>query len=250
MCVCNAGATNIVVSLSNLQAYRNRANDGGGVFVHGKASVSATAINVSMNKAIVTATGLHGNGGGVFVGSNTVFQITDGLLLSNWAGVSGGGLYAEDSASVELDGGLARKNAAGACLVCAGGGLAVVRGGQLFATSFVVEQNVAASGGALSVMSSATTTLTDCTIVENSAKNKGGGAFVADNGFLSVLRGTLSTLAAPNGGAVACESNGTVEMTGVTVSNCRCFFTDFSSPFGTVYIHSTMFVLHFFHCGE
>ena len=82
----------------------HKSYNGGGVFLSAPASHLSCEFNmaggtISGNEAIASS-GSYGNGGGVYVGPNSVFNFTAGTISGNTAEYNGGGIYIDVPSSI------------------------------------------------------------------------------------------------------------------------------------------------------
>ena len=168
-----------------------------------------------------------GNGGGIYVSTDHTFNMQGGTVSGNKSGNQGAGVYHLASKG-NYTGGTVTKNVAfknGGGFVFTGASqitmkeLQVVENEAWLAGAFIINnskavvtaencdfsrnQAVESHGGAIYAVWGSTGTLKNCTITENTAKQR-GGAIATDNGAIMTLEGCTITgnTAGTEGGAV------------------------------------------------
>ena len=159
------------------------------------------------------------NGGGI------EFNSTGGSLTMKDCEISGnkakygGGVYVE-SGALTVTGGTIRDNIA----VSRGGGVGAGASATVTLTNCAIESCKTTSttsgdgGGGICINSGVTVNVSDCTFVLCKAGLSGGGIWNA--GELDVSNTSFTTCSAKNKGGGICNSNGHVEPTNVTYSDC------------------------------
>ena len=169
----------------------NRAQWGGGVYLHYGSNMTVTA-----GGSITSNTATH-NGGGVMLndaekGTNPTLTLTDGTVAFNEAlGVNadgssnangnGGGICGQKKATVILSGGTVEYNTA-----VNGGGIHLLNNSSADIRGGYISGNTAkaGSGGGIYVNSQSSATLSGGTVAQNTASVSGGGIYA--NGTLTV----------------------------------------------------------------
>ena len=157
------------VVMTNGSLSGNSAQSGGALYSAGKFAL--TDVAVSGNEA-------GGNGGAVFMGSNTTATISGGSFTGNEAAGStgGGAIYMAAGADLTVTGTAFEENK----VTGSGGGGAVNTRGTLTLTSATFTENEAVnkSGGAIYIYKSGAKVIaTGCTFTGNVAYNSGGGIY-------------------------------------------------------------------------
>ena len=162
----------------NCRIANNSAAYGGGVFQGGSGRVEVSDSRIEFN-----TTGTHG--GGLYVNGSAA--LTNTLVLSNTAEGHGGGLHV-DAGSTTLSGGLFSNNRA---LGDNGGAVNVNRDIRIQGTHFISNSTNDRGGALLQWNAGYAVTVTNARFERNTAKNQGGGAFVA--GALVISNSTFMT---------------------------------------------------------
>ncbi|KNC54476.1 polymorphic outer membrane protein [Thecamonas trahens ATCC 50062] len=161
-----------VASVTGATFHNNSAgSSGGGLGASASSGVAVSGTTLTANVA-------SQRGGAVFALEAEV-SVSGGLMRSNSAGVSGGGLAGGSMSVLALTGGvLVSHNRAGQ----AGGGIAAADGASLRVTGpsgAAIEHNVAVLGGGLYAVRAAAVDLTSASLSHNVASKAGGGAHVS-----------------------------------------------------------------------
>lgn len=185
-------------------------NYGGGVYVNTDAIMNMTDGAISGNTATY--------GGGVYVNASNL-NFTSGTVSENVAS-SGGGIYI-NAGSADIAGGLIIKNTATDAAATAGGGGVFVNNGALTVsgTSKINENVSARYGGGIRIdgtTDNSTVEISSGSLSDNTAA-VGGGAYIAGNFAALTLNGSATVSgneASTNGGGVAAFAGSTVEVAG------------------------------------
>jgi len=156
----------------------NQSNlDGGGLYLQ--------ALEVSISSSSFKGNSALGSGGGLFIHS-TKANINSTIIQDNTATGNGGGL-----------------TSAGTTLILEDGGLGYING-HTFITSSTFSGNAAASGGAVTGISDASSiTIKNSTVDRNTATVAGGGLLVDTFDDLKLDHVTVTENAAPTGANIA-----------------------------------------------
>ena len=162
------------LQLVNCRIANNSADYGGGVFQEANAGrVDAIGSRIELNTT-------SNHGGGVYASGDVA--LTNTQVLSNTAAGHGGGLHVQ-TGRVDVVGGVLANNAAG----MNGGAVNLNNGLSVTGTQFI-SNTANDSGGALVQWSAGyTVTMTSARFERNTAKNKGGGAFITGTLTISNL---------------------------------------------------------------
>lgn len=205
-----------LIEIHDIELSGNRATRGGGIYLKGAADNIYTNIyNVNIHDNSATTNGnLNGNGGGVFLDgygkSNQAFSIYDSQIYDNNADFNGGGIFATESAMLNLYGGTISGNTCGN----SGGGIRVA-GSTYFAivdykNPVYINGNTASDGGGISTGANSLNLNGKCEIVNNTAKNRGGGVYINNSSMWLVFNKTTVTKnTAPQGGGIYLDKGDT-----------------------------------------
>ena len=205
-----------LIEIHDIELSGNKATRGGGIYLKGAADNIYTNIyNVNIHDNSATTNGnLNGNGGGVFLDgygkSNQAFSIYDSQIYDNNADFNGGGIFATESAMLNLYGGNISGNTCGN----SGGGIRVA-GSTYFAivdykNPVYINGNTASDGGGISTGANSFNLNGKCEIENNTAKNRGGGVYINNSSMWLVFNKTTVTKnTAPQGGGIYLDKGDT-----------------------------------------
>ncbi len=205
-----------LIEIHDIELSGNKATRGGGIYLKGAADNIYTNIyNVNIHDNSATTNGnLNGNGGGVFLDgygkSNQAFSIYDSQIYDNNADFNGGGIFATESAMLNLYGGNISGNTCGN----SGGGIRVA-GSTYFAivdykNPVYINGNTASDGGGISTGANSFNLNGKCEIEKNTAKNRGGGVYINNSSMWLVFNKTTVTKnTAPQGGGIYLDKGDT-----------------------------------------
>jgi hypothetical protein len=175
----------------------NDAGDRGGGLYLGSGDVTLINSTISGNRAV-------NSGGGLYLGhSNATVTISDGRVLNNTAR-QGGGLYLRNGKSTFSNSTVAGNSATD------GGGLYLYSGAATFVNTTLSGNSAVNSGGGLYLsQSSATVTISDSRLLNNTA-SQGGGLHLRD-GDATLNNNTISgnSVTGDGGGLYLLEGNAT-----------------------------------------
>jgi hypothetical protein len=204
----NFGALTLIgVSLTG-----NSAGYGGGVYNSANGTLTLSACSVYSNTATVEGGGIYSNGG-------TVNIVSGSNVYSNSA-ASGGGIFNVSGSTLSIrDSSRIYSNSA-----TTGDGGGIWNAGQLTMSGGKIDGNSAGvgyGGGLYQTYSTASASLTNVSLTNNSANgaNGKGGGFYLDQGSLTLNTCTVSGNKAPFG-------NGGAWKTGSTYTAINCTITD------------------------
>ena len=180
--------------------------DGGGVWVGSGARLQAKGLFVSKNNADRDGGGVH-----AYIG---VIDMMGGEISGNAAGRDGGAISLGLLSSATLDATVCIGNLA----VSNGGGVATTKDARLSASGLFVTGNSAGSNGggvALSETPMEVSTLTNCTVANNTARGAlGGGLYTSNAGLvLDSSRVESNRVGAGSGGGLASVAQEDVSLT-------------------------------------
>ena len=161
--------------------HSNSAAYGGGVFVY-QESMTLNGTRIYNNSAA-------DRGGGLYVDENTTATLRRAHIYDNSTLLYGGGIYAYGG-TVTLNSTHVYGNSATETDSGYGGGIFVGWGGIATVTGGHIYENSAAAGGGVYVYDS-TANLSQTDVVDNSARQSGGGLFVSANGSLAATDGCI-----------------------------------------------------------
>lgn len=149
-------------------------------------------------------TGFAGNGGGIFLGSNTTARIIHSSVSDNTASASGGGIYqASDSSATIFGSRLTGNTANGLLLLDLGGGGIFVDGDATASIgASVLSDNSATLGLGGGIHVDGILDLVNTQLLGNSALAAGGGIYVDHGGLARVHSGLLIGNDALAGGGI------------------------------------------------
>ncbi|MFI3255483.1 MAG: InlB B-repeat-containing protein [Eubacteriales bacterium] len=174
------------ITLTNSEVLGNSATSkGGGLHLYTNSTMTMEDSLISGNEAT--------EGGGVRTNASEI-TLTNSEILGNSAN-NGGGFYVGDNSTFTMSGGLIEQNTASVD----GGGGTVVNYSNFEMTDGAISENTATSnGGGIVVYSSSTATISGGKISENTA-NVNGGGIAASQGTITITGGLISENKAPNG---------------------------------------------------
>ena len=155
-------------------------------------------------------------GGGIYVNKNATLKIASGTITGNTATVDGGGIYV--AGDLNMTGGEIKGNTA----KDTGGGIYVSTDGKFDLKDAKITNNEAQNnGGAIRMHLRADSTIDKCTISNNNAVTDIGGGISMDakDRTLTVTDSHIDNNNSADDGAGIYLHNGTVVMTGGTVSD-------------------------------
>lgn len=205
-----------LIEIHDIELSGNKATRGGGIYLKGvENNIYTNIYNVNIHDNSATTKGNNnGNGGGVFLDgygtSNQAFSIYDSQIYDNYADVNGGGIFATESAMLNLYGGTISGNT---CLG-SGGGIRVA-GSTYFAivkheNTAYIKGNKANDGGGISTGANSFNLIGKCEIENNTATNRGGGVYINNSSMWLLFKQTTVTKnTAPQGGGIYLDKGDT-----------------------------------------
>lgn len=205
-----------LIEIRDIELNGNKATRGGGIYLKGvENNIYTNIYNVNIHDNSATTKGNNnGNGGGVFLDgygtSNQAFSIYDSQIYDNYADVNGGGIFATESAMLNLYGGTISGNT---CLG-SGGGIRVAGStyfliGEYENTAYI-KGNTASDGGGISTGANSFNLIGKCEIENNTATNRGGGVYINNSSMWLLFKQTTVTKnTAPQGGGIYLDKGDT-----------------------------------------
>ena len=189
-------------------------NNGGGIYINSDKIFNMTGGTISNN----TATN---NGGGIYVGTNSSLTMSGGTISSNTATTSGGGIYAFGSGTVTISGtALIDGNEATGTTNSNGGGLCIIGGKVFNMTGGTISNNYCGfCGGGLVLSDVAEHFISGGTITNNEAALNSGGILLGGGTKLTMTGGTILNNIAPTRCGIFVYNGSTFEMNGGTIRN-------------------------------
>ena len=190
--------------------------------------------SITGNKALAndSTTSFVGNGGGLFLKADAVFEMSGGTISDNQSSAYGGGIYAEGCESFVISDGTISGNKCDYTLsgksdisswYNVGGGIYITSGDSAAQiTGGTISDNYTADyGGGIGFGSSSTLIVSGGSITNNSATEYGGGIYA--QGALTVSDGEISNNTASDLGggiyAVGSSSNNVITITGGSITS-------------------------------
>ena len=205
-----------LIEIRDIELSGNKATRGGGIYLKGvENNIYTNIYNVNIHDNSATTKGNNnGNGGGVFLDgygtSNQAFSIYDSQIYDNNADFNGGGIFATESAMLNLYGGTISGNTCGN----SGGGIRVA-GSTYFAivdykNPVYINGNTASDGGGISTGANSFNLNGKCEIENNTAKKRGGGVYINNSSMWLLFKQTTVTKnTAPQGGGIYLDKGDT-----------------------------------------
>ncbi len=186
---------------------QNQSNNAGGGVIVSNGSLTLSGTSVSNNVS------LTGHGGGIWNDAGTV-TLTDAVISQNQAQSNGGGIQ-NSSGELVVNGGEITENTA---VNFFGGALYNVSGQASF-TGTLISGNQAVAGGAIRNQdSSATLSILQSELLDNTATTGNGGALLFINGQAQIEQTTLAYNSASGTGGAMRANNGSLSLLNSTVS--------------------------------
>ena len=209
----------------------NDANIGGGAAIESGAQIEVKGGQISGNESV-------NGGGGIYVNAATVKLVKDGdkvgTISNNTSNkYGGGGIYAENSAVVEIAGNVTGNHAlntggagggiymdSGVTLTLTGnvigndaayygGGIHINGGTNTLSVNGNVNDNEAGvNGGGIHIAAGTNTVTVNQTVNDNTAANDGGGIWARGSNAITVNNAVNSNEAGGNGGGIYVEGSG------------------------------------------
>lgn len=170
------------LTLSNMVITNNKAQQGGGIAVTDGLNGRLTLVNstVSNNQATV------GNGGGLYLGSNSLTVVRNSIISGNTTVLSGGGIQLGQAGFLTVEGSTISGNQA---LPAGGGGGILAQADPnttLVVRNSTISGNLANDGGGILMGGDGSLTVENSTLSGNRAARDGGG--ISTNGTTAFLR--------------------------------------------------------------
>lgn len=205
-----------LIEIHDIELSGNKATRGGGIYLKGvENNIYTNIYNVNIHNNFATTNGkVNGNGGGIFLDgygkSNQAFSIYDSQIYDNNADVNGGGIFATESAMLNLYGGTISGNTCGN----SGGGIRVAGSTYFLIAEYentaYIKGNTASDGGGISTGANSFNLIGKCEIENNTATNRGGGVYINNSSMWLLFKQTTVTKnTAPQGGGIYLDKGDT-----------------------------------------
>ncbi len=205
-----------LIEIHDIELNDNKATRGGGIYLKGvENNIYTNIYNVNIHNNFATTNGkVNGNGGGIFLDgygkSNQAFSIYDSQIYDNNADVNGGGIFATESAMLNLYGGTISGNTCGN----SGGGIRVAGSTYFLIAEYentaYIKGNTASDGGGISTGANSFNLIGKCEIENNTATNRGGGVYINNSSMWLLFKQTTVTKnTAPQGGGIYLDKGDT-----------------------------------------
>ena len=182
-------------------------------------SVPGTAV-LDLYGGEISGNNCSKNGAGVYLNSNGVFNMHNGLITgntSNLAGYTGGGVFVNGGAVFTMNGGKISNNTSAGGWAHGGGGGISCNNGTVIINDGIIENNSAVRGGAIALENGATLQINGGTISGNTASTNGGAIYVGNQVAaainVTIKDATISGNTATTSGGVVYINNGLANVT-------------------------------------
>ena len=203
-----AGGTNLSVNNSTIR--NNSAQNGGAIYIDGGSpTTQITLTNSVVSNNSAASSGSSFNGGGIYVESNSVLTLNGSTLSGNTSTGNGGGIF--------VDGTLTASNSQiNGSSAGGGGGIRLGNNGSVNLQNTNVFNNTAniAGGGIINLLE--TLTMGGGTISDNRSNGSGAGGLF-NQGSVNLTGVTISSNNGSNGGGIG--NTGNLVLTSSTVRN-------------------------------
>jgi parallel beta-helix repeat protein len=212
--------------------------DGGGIF--NKGSLTLNSSTISGNTALISTSehgeGIYsyfGSGGGIF--NKGSLTLNNSTISGNTAQWNGAGLYNAVSGTIELANSVVSGNSqlASPTMPLGYGGGINNEGKATISNCTISGNSTTAMGGG--IFNSGTATLVESTVSGNSAKQDGGGVSGYDSAATTVSQCTISNNSAGNGGGLAFPTPPS-EIDPATLINCTVTGNTATESGGGIYV--------------
>ncbi|CAG0931818.1 putative outer membrane protein PmpB [Thermoflexales bacterium] len=212
------------LQIVNCRLANNSADYGGGVFQE----ANTGRVDVIGSRIELNTTGNHG--GGLYVSGNVA--LTNTQVLSNAAAGHGGGLHVQ-AGRADFVGGVLANNSAG----MNGGALNTNNSISITGAQFINNTSNDCGGALVQWNAGYTVTLTNTRFERNTAKNSGGGAFIAGASLISNSTFMTNTVNSGNttntsGGGVYADGSSQVFASTFVSNTARCPSCSYASGGG------------------
>ena len=226
-----------IFKINNAEVTFSNVNIANGNTING-AAINLTGSVVNIDNCLFennVGSGSAGKGGAIYVGSNSQANINNTTFENNWSNSTGGAIavYSDRSNALNINSCLFENNRTAVELISAtpGAGGAIYVSGNTTASiaNTVFRSNIAAGAGG-AIWSSATgLNISQCSfnghIVQSEYNNAGGGAIYIQAGTANIEKSAIydNDVSAPGqGGGIAVNSNGTLNLSTSTIGDNRC----------------------------
>ena len=209
--------------------------NGGGIYLTSNSILNMTGSSVAGNTAA--------NGGGIYTNSAASFSITDSTIVDNRASAIGGGIYsatngtATDLRTLTIANSTIGTNEQPNTAGTTGGGIQVSNYTDLVVTDSSVQANTAGTnGGGIYVGTYSSLSLTGSSVQANTAGTSGGGVYVGTNSSgvtldSTTVAGNFSAQAVNGAGGGVHVGSGTVDSPAVVTLRNGSQITDNSTGY-------------------
>ena len=199
---------------------QNTAKRGGGIYDLGKFTMNGTNATIANNKATTDL------GGGAYINTSQDTKLTKGYIISNEATTNGGGIYVDGSSAVTCSGvsfygnkatGNADNNGYGGGVYLTKNCTFSMTGGSIGVVGQA--KNSAKRGGGIYDLGKFTMNGANATIANNEATaDHGGGAYISTTQATSLTNGSVvGNTAASNGGGIYIGGGSAITASGVSI---------------------------------
>jgi CSLREA domain-containing protein len=186
----------------------NKATYGGGIWNYGNGIVTLTDSTLTNNKTTNSGAGIWSNG---------EITLTGIILSGNQAATAGGGIFNSTGGTVSVSGGTFSGN------IADNGGGILNYGSLSIGYNTTFSGNTAqTSGGGIFTSGTGTVTLTDSTLMTNTAASYGGGLY-SSGGVVTIVNSEITGNFAMNAGGIANYVE--MSLTGCTLTNNSATFS-------------------------
>lgn len=156
--------TNAAITASNSSINQNSGKDGAGIYSNNSSLQLSEGTIVQKNEASL-------DGGGIYAVNNET-SLTDSRISDNISNTNGGGIFMRGNKLIVSNGEISSNTASND-----GGGIRATGGSEIEMSGIksLVSKNQSSYGGGISANENSTITVTDGTITENEADQRGGG---------------------------------------------------------------------------
>ncbi len=225
----------VTLDVANLTATNNKSVNGGVFYISGSVGGTITESTFTGNNATA-------NGGAIDFRSSGTLNVTNSTLTGN-SSKNGGAIYCEKGI-VNVSGCQVSENTA----TETGGAISVAKTGKVnVVDATTLTKNSASTGGAVYLDRGGSAELIGVTLEENSATGKGGAIAATDtpeegeeaaSATLTLVDATLKNNTAKNGGAVYADADASVTVTGGAMTQ------NTATLGGAAYVYGSTMVLN------
>ncbi len=219
-------------TIGGVTAVKNRADEGGGVYVHGTFTMNGGTIsgNLATSGAGVVSSGIFTMSGGTIGGTGAEYK--------NSAS-SGGGVYIANGNTFTMSGTASIK---GNTATGNGGGVYIEDGSFTMKGGYITNNGEAEEGSGVYLSNASTFTMENGIIEENRDSIAGGGVAVNGNSTFIMRNGSIQNNDSRDVGGGVYVNNSTFSMTGGTITKNNVKLSG-SSRGGGVYLENANFTM-------